>query len=193
MDSADLFSLPMIREKDTCWITVEIGGHSQAVVLMAVPDVINESIARVIDQCVDKGHGIGGFTTLGFENFQHYVLDSNPVPGPGADFPPKTAFFTITVSNAVRVALQPGALDPAIPAAISRSALDSARLARVSSSTQFGYMSGAQEWATGAAGMKRGGDVTWWEAASTSASDRMIYQCDPGLGSPAVPDCSQIE
>ena len=106
---------------------------------------------------------------------------------------PKTAFFTITVSNAVRVALQPGALDPAIPAAISRSALDSARLARVSSSTQFGYMSGAQEWATGAAGMKRGGDVTWWEAASTSASDRMIYQCDPGLGSPAVPDCSQIE
>ena len=109
---------------------------------------------------------------------------------------PNTAFCTIAVGGPNVDLLRPGALDPMIPATISRSVLHSAQLSLISSLTQvtqLEYMWSAQEWATAAAGMVRGGDVTWWEAASTSAFDRMIYECDPGLGSPAVADCSQIE
>ena len=36
--------------------------------------------------------------------------------------------------------------------------------------------------------------MPWWgDATPTSASDKVIYECDSNLGSPTVADCSKIE
>ena len=70
-----------------CWVTIEIEG-SQILPTYAtvVPDDINNAIAWVIDQCVDKGYGLGGFTTLGLANFDDYILGTLPSPRPNIAF-----------------------------------------------------------------------------------------------------------
>ena len=40
--------------------------------------------------------------------------------------------------------------------------------------------------------MSRGGTLSWWDFSST-ASDKMTYQCDPGLGTLSAADCSEIQ
>ena len=104
----------------------------------------------------------------------------------------RNVYFTISVTGPNAVLYRPGAFDPAIPGAVSKSLLNAAQKAPDSSYSQLQLMIGAQDWATTGATMTRGGHVPWWEATSVPGSDKVLYECDAILGSPAVADCSQI-
>ena len=89
---------------------------------------------------------------------------------------------------------RPGERDPAIPLAVV--ARENSRAAFLPSNSlvrSFAQV-GALHWQTVAFGMARGGSTPWWQAGIVpEASDEMTYECDAGLGSPAVVDCSQIQ
>ena len=40
--------------------------------------------------------------------------------------------------------------------------------------------------------MKQGSDLTWW-AMSVDPPNRMAYECDANLGSPAMVDCFKVQ
>ena len=46
-------------------------------------------------------------------------------------------------------------------------------------------------WVSQAERMNQGGSVPWWEVPSQASE--MTYECNEGLGSPSIADCTQIE
>lgn len=41
--------------------------------------------------------------------------------------------------------------------------------------------------------MERGGSLTWWDDKAPQAPDEMQYECDAGLGTPSLADCTKIQ
>ena len=54
---------------------------------------------------------------------------------------------------------------------------------------------GAELWDMAGVGQLRDKGNNWWISATEASrmSDEMAYECDPGLGSPPLTDCAQIE
>ena len=175
----------------------------------------------VIEKCVVRQGGYGGFITAGFHRLVNYIIERNLLPVLAYtelrksylicisnDLTPplialsdggtasSTAFITITVTHAEspKSGKQPGNTDPAIPLVIGKY-----MHAAVGGSEGSGQLPkirsiGGQMWELASTGMIRSSSTTWWLSASQSSThDEMTYECDTALGSPAVVDCTQVE
>ena len=167
-------------------MTVELAGHSSSPRgLIVRPSAIKTLSAQIATQCSALRGGIGGFGTIGLQSVMDYL-------GTGSDFlarvrdpwPANSAFMTVTVSGNTGPNKHPGSTDPALPIYLA--------LTRGLDTTV------AKALQDKAAGMQRGGYTVWWdftvsssESGSTAAA--VEYQCDSGLGSPSVVDCTQVE
>ena len=103
-----------------------------------------------------------------------------------------SSFLTVTITGPDEELMKAGDTDPSIPSVLSAINYDMYRpcpLENHISTTHYnrGYMFRQNSFR-----MTRGGDITWWEPVST-ASDKMTYACDGGLGTPATVDCLQLQ
>ncbi|MCJ1240974.1 hypothetical protein MMC14_008978 [Varicellaria rhodocarpa] len=154
-----------------------------------MPDDLRNLAAKVIQQCVTLQGGIGGFGTLGIANLLNYAAQGF-TPYNVIGFPGSTIFLTVSVRERQTKTSDPGSTDPSIALALTQVALGASRLGN-----PYRGISASQVWAAQAAKMSRDSaqqTQTWYETSS-SLTDQMNYECDAGLGSPSVVDCTQIE
>ena len=144
----------------------------------------------VLQRCV-LGAGIGGFGTVGINGLIEYILDpSTDYNNPS--YRPDTCFVTVAVTGLPGRLFSPGNTDPAVPLGLAWYNTKIADMAPLRSATSLHRSANAAYWIIKAAGMQRGSPVSWNRQVSES-SDKMTYDCDPGLGSPLAVDCAQVE
>ena len=177
----------MIFQGD-CIIAVQVAGpwRGRWPRVRAIPNDLRALAARIIQRCVTL-RGVGGFGTLGFANLANSVLNGQTyINSREQDWSYAVAFLTIDVKRIGTPNLKPGDTDPKIPRALAAATQEMSRFYR-----SF-YLSPSQIWMYQAENMQRGGDAVWYQKFSTGLNE-MSYDCDAGLGSPSISDCSQIE
>ena len=152
------------------------------------PNDLRNLAAKVIQQCVIVGRGIGGFGTFGISALLEYA-SLGYTPYNLQTFPATTAFLTVHVMTSSGRILYPGDTDPSIAVALAEAASKPSAARSGSSALDI---SPSDVWLSQLEQMSRAGRTRWY-TRNTQFSDEMEYQCDALLGAPSAVDCTQIE
>ncbi|MCJ1233974.1 hypothetical protein MMC14_001932 [Varicellaria rhodocarpa] len=213
------YNMPFTVSSGGCYITIDVAGPNKPTSVRASPDFFLGSALWVIARCVVVGFGTGGFATASIRNIINFSTNiDNLVTVP---YPPSTAFYTVLVGNLHSVNKRPGVpylnplqanslftpplkniqanpsppdTDPAIPIEIAAYNLIQFQFSNLSPASleRRVWAYNADSYHRQSLASARGSPQPWYTRAIAAAEDTMTYECDAGLGNPAVEDCSQI-
>ena len=199
-------------------MTIEVAGPSIPLITISRVDIA-EMAFWVIDQCVVRENGLGGFVTKGIHRLIRYTMNpatvlTNPyrksnslsLHPPLQHGDPRscricttaaldTYFMTLTISDTKAPGYGPGDNDPSVALAIaSHNRLMNRNKNTHNSPAALKAEADEKAWTEQANRMGRGNNIPWWDFDPDAAThDEMNYECDANLGRPSRVDCTQIE
>ena len=156
----------------------------------AAPSALRVASYVLIEECVGKRFGSGGFQTYEFSNVIDWSQVEVMMDGGWFRPPPVAAtFLTITVTGSNQN-FNPGNYDPGVP---NRLASAPATEATIKDPNAPDTSTRSHFWLERASRMHSGGSNSWWRYPDNQLSTEMAYECDIGLGNPSVNDCAHIQ
>ncbi|MCJ1227305.1 hypothetical protein MMC12_003960 [Toensbergia leucococca] len=177
----------------SCVISVNSAGPAAAEtnVFWIVPNEIRQMAGWLISRCAISANGIGGLYTTGVGDMIQHITD--PDANLSAPYPTSSTFITVTITGPDFLVKSPGDTDPEIAVLLTDRLSGYTGHFKVGSKLYTLYSSRWSNFIGKAASTKRGGDSTIWDPYEPPAADKMTYECDANLGSPAAVDCLQLQ